>query len=132
MSPNGLAPDLQKSLINTFYLTFTHNYIPIAYFGGILISLMMSIYKPSRFTIFLLLGFTLLLFGYEYDKHIVAGLREQTLNSIATEIPHYKLQRIISLIISDLLPIFLYLSGWLFVYIAIIYGGIKLKVKSEK
>lgn len=129
MNAANISPDLQRSMINTIYLTFTHNYIAIAYFTGIIISLGIAIYRPSRFTILFFLGFALLLFGYEYDKHIINAFREQTLNSLATEVTHRRLQKLINLIISDVLPIFFYVTGWLFIYIAIIYGGLKLNKK---
>ncbi len=43
-----LAPDLQQNIIVTLYLLFTHNYIAIAYFAGLLISIGLSLYRPSR------------------------------------------------------------------------------------
>lgn len=117
--PN-ITPELYSNLIQTIHLMFTHNYIVFAYMLGLLISIVLSISKPSRYATFLLLGFALLTFSFEYDKHIVDGLREQTIKSLITSEPHYTAANWINLIIGNILPIFFYLTGWVFVYAAII------------
>ncbi|OGG06244.1 hypothetical protein A3D05_03715 [Candidatus Gottesmanbacteria bacterium RIFCSPHIGHO2_02_FULL_40_24] len=127
----GMAPDLRQNIIVTLYLLFSHNYIAFAYFTGIILGIILSIWKPSRFSVFILLGFAVLLFSYEYDKHIIAGLREQTLQSIITVTPHFRFQRLINLFISEILPVVFYVSGWGLVFAAVIYAGMKLG-KSEK
>ena len=126
----SLSPDLQQNLIITAYLLFSHNYIAFIYLIGFLISTLLSIIKPSRFAILNLLGFLILLFSYEYDKHIIVGLREQTLNSLITETPHYKLEKVVNLIISQGLPIFFYILGWFLIFIAIVYAAFKLTKKN--
>jgi hypothetical protein len=118
----SLSPDLTSNLIHTIYLLFAHNYIVFAYFLGLLISIILSIKHPSKFTVFLLLGFALLTFSFEYDKHIAEGLRNQTVNSLITERPHYTVQKWLNLVITDLLPIFFYSIGWCFIYAATILG----------
>lgn len=122
-----IPQDLTKNIITTIYLLISHNYLPIAYSFGLLTSLILSVYRPTRFSVLLLFGFALLLFGFEYDKHIIVPFREQTLKSLITETPHYKLQKLVNIIISDLLPILFFTFGWLAIYIAIIYKGIKKK-----
>lgn len=124
-----IPPDLQQNLINTIYLLFAHNYIVFAYFSGLLLSIVLSLFKPTRFTVFMLLGFAILLFSFEYDKHIIVPFRDQTLKSFITETPHYRLQQLIDLTISEILPIFFYILGWFFVYLGIIYGALKLGKK---
>lgn len=126
-----VTPDLTQNIIVTIYLLFTHNYIAIAYFVGLVISIALSLYRPSRFTTFAFLGFAILLFSYEYDKHIISGFREQTIKSFITMQPHYKLQKILELIISDFLPVLFYITGWLFIYLAIFYGARKIGKKKE-
>lgn len=121
-----IAPDLQQNIIVTLYLLFSHNYIAFAYFAGLVISIALAIYKPSRFTTFCFLGFAILLFSYEYDKHIIAGLREQTIKSLITITPHFKLQRMLDLVFSDLFPVLFYVTGWAFIFLAIIYAARKL------
>lgn len=114
--------DLQQNIIVTLYLLFSHNYEAIAYFTGLVISIALAIYRPSRLTTFAFLGFAILLFSFEYDKHIITGFREQTLKSLITVQPHFKLQRILNLLISDLFPVLFYVTGWFFVFLAIFTG----------
>lgn len=105
------------------YLLFTHNQLAIAYFLGLALAVGLSVYRPSRFATFLLLGFAILLFQYEYDKHIITGLREQTMTSLITEQPHFRVQRMINLVISDLLPIGLFVIGWGCIYLSVIWAA---------
>ena len=121
-----IAPDLRQNIVVTLYLLFTHNYIAIAYFFGIILGIILSVWKPSRFATFILIGFSILLFSYEYDKHIIAGLREQTLKSLITVTPHYRLSRIVNLFLSDLLPVLFYITGWGMLFGAIVYAAAKL------
>lgn len=118
-----IAPDLTQNIVITLYLLFAHNYIAFAYFFGLVLSLALALYRPSRFTTLTTLGFGILLFSFEYDKHIIVGFREQTIKSFITTQPHYKLQRILDLVISDVLPIALYVAGWVCLYIAVFYAA---------
>jgi hypothetical protein len=127
-----ITPDLQQNIVTTIYLLFSHNYVPIAYFAGMVIGIGLSIYKPSRFATFIMLGFAILLFGYEYDKHIISGLREQTMKSLITEKPHYRIQRLVDIFTSEILPMLFYLTGWGFLFLGIILQGIKEGKKSPK
>lgn len=127
-----LTPDLKQNFFTTIYLLFTHNYIAFAYFTGAILSVVLSLLRPSRFTIFMMLGFLILLFSFEYDKHIIEGLREQTINSLITINPHYRLSRIINVVISEILPVFFYILGWIFVYLGIIAGAFLKEKKSDQ
>jgi hypothetical protein len=111
--PN-IATDLSVNINNTIYLTIVHNYIPILFALGFLISVFWSIKKPSRSHTFILLGFILLLFEFEYSKHIIEGLKTQTINSVITANPHYTAKKWLNIIIEDLTPMFLFISGWFF------------------
>lgn len=118
-----MSPDLTDNLIHTLYLTFAHNYLLFAYLAGLIISLAIAIHKPSRFALLLVLGFAILAFSFEYDKHIAEGLRAQTLASLITGEGHYRARKLIDLVIGELLPMFFYISGWGFIYLAIFLGG---------
>lgn len=124
-----VTPDLQQNILVTIYLLFSHNYIAFAYFTGLIISIVLAIYRPSRFTTFAFLGFAILLFSFEYDKHIIEGFREQTLRSLITITPHYKVQRILDVAITHLLPVLFYITGWFFIYLAIFYAARKMGKK---
>ena len=124
-----MTSELQQNIFVSFYLLFTHNYIAFAYLAGLIFSLALSLYRPSRFTTLTTLGFGILLFSFEYDKHIIAGLREQTIRSLITTTPHYRIQRLVDLLLSDLLPVLFYVAGWSFIFIAIYYGAVKIQKK---
>lgn len=123
--------DLGQNFSTTIYLLFSHNYIALAYFTGLIIGIFLAIYKPSRFATFVLLGFAILLFSFEYDKHVIEAFREQTIKSLITTQQHFKLQRLIDITISELLPIFFYIAGWAFLFIAIVVEGIKVGKKKN-
>ena len=128
----AITPDLQQNIVVTVYLLFSHNYIAIAYFTGIVLGIILSLWKPSRFATLVLIGFSILLFSFEYDKHIIAGLREQTLKSLITQAPHYRVQRLVNLFISDLLPVLFYVTGWGMLFTSIVYAALKLGKGKKK
>lgn len=121
------GPDLTANLIHALYNLFTHNYILLAYLMGLLVSIAVAIKKPSRFALLLVLGFTVLAFSFEYDKHIAEGLRLQTLESVVAGQGHDRAEKWINLVTSELLPVFFYVGGWVLVYLAILIGGWKKK-----
>lgn len=128
--PN-LDPDLSANLIHTIYALFIHNYILFAYLLGLGISVLVALKRPNRSILLMILGFAILAFSFEYDKHIIEGLREQTLNSIITVESHFTAQRWINTIIGEVLPIFFYISGWVMIYLGIIFGNRKVKSAKE-
>lgn len=126
-----ITPDLQQNIFVTLYLLFSHNYIAIAYFIGLLIGIGLAIYRPSRYSTFILLSFAILLFSYEYDKHIIDALREQTLKSLITVNPHFRVQRVVNLVLTEIAPIFLYVTGWSLLFVSVIWGGMHMEKKSK-
>jgi len=106
-----ITPDLKQNIFYTLYFTITHNALALFYFSGIIFAIGLSLYRPSRKSVLLLLGFSLLLFGFQYNKHILEGLREQTLNALITIQEHNKVRRIINIITLKLLPLFFPLAG---------------------
>jgi hypothetical protein len=128
----NITPDLQQNIFVTLYLLFTHNYLAIAYFAGLGIGIFLAIYRPSRYSTFILLSFAILLFSYEYDKHIIEALRQQTMNSLITLNPHYKVQHVVNLLITEILPIFFYISGWFLLFVSVVWGGLHMTNQGNK
>lgn len=126
MAP-AITPDLQQNILVTIYLLFSHNYIAFAYLVGLLVGIGLSLYRPSRFATMILLGFAILLFSFEYDKHIIEAFRQQTLTSLITIKQHYKVQHIVNLLITEILPVVFYVAGWFFIFTAIIYEALRQK-----
>lgn len=116
----SITPDLSVNINNTLYLTVVHNYQPALFLFGFLVAIFLSIKKPSRCYTFMLLGFICLLFQFEYTKHIVDGLKEQTTNSLITATPHYTAKRWLNAMIEDIAPILMFVSGWFFLALSFI------------
>lgn len=130
------SPDLNQTLIDTFYNFFIHNYVILVYLLGTLITAILTFIKPSRFRLLIFLGFLILSFAYEYDKHLIEPLRTQTLESLLGSLQstaHPKVNRLVDLVVSELIPIFSYIFGWLLIFVAIILGEDKhLRPKQPK
>lgn len=116
---------LKQSLFNTAFLTFAHNQYAIAFFFGALIALGLLIYRPSRFATFLLVGFLTLLVGFEYDKHILEGLQNQTLESLSLESEDAGFRSLLVHAFQKLLPLGFFAVGWGSIFLAIITKGVK-------
>ena len=110
-----ITPDLKQNIFYTVFFTITHNALALFYAIGILYAIIHSIIKPSRGSVILLLGFILLLFGFEYNKHILEGLREQTINALITVQEHNKIRRIINIITLKAIPFLTPVVGWFMV-----------------
>ena len=117
----SLTPDLKQNIAVTVFFTVTHN-LPVFIYGtGIAVFAFLAILKPRRSFIFFLLGFIILLFSFEYEKHMLEGIKEQTINALITMQEHNTVRRIINIVLVKALPLLLPLSGW-----SLIMGGIYL------
>ncbi|KXK11076.1 MAG: hypothetical protein UZ22_OP11002000458 [Microgenomates bacterium OLB23] len=104
------GPDIEQAIRHTFTLTLLHNAYPMVLFLGIVVSISYALYKPSRGSILLFIGLTLLLLHFEYQKHIVSPLLLQTQVTLATETPRYKFIWLTEKFITKIIP-FLLLAG---------------------
>lgn len=110
-----ITPDLKQNIAYMIYFTVTHNLLVFIYGSGILFAVIHSVVKPSRGSVLILLGFIILLFGFEYNKHILEGLREQTINALITIQEHNKVRRIVNIITLKAIPLLTPLLGWVLV-----------------
>jgi len=115
--------DITQGVVNTLFLTFSHNQYAIAFFIGAFISFGLLLIKPSRYAVLLLFGFIVLLVGFEYDKHIVQPLEEQTLTSLDFDKSGASLA--VSRTLKKILPFFFFLAGWGSIFLAIFIKGVK-------
>ncbi len=106
-----MSPDTIQNTTIAIKLIIEHNAIALVCFLGILTSTFFALLKPKRALILLMIGFSLLLLGFEYQKHIKDALYEQTRNSIITERESYRLERVISITLLKIAPIALSVSG---------------------
>ncbi len=112
---NPIPADLQQNIAVTSELTILHNYWAILYFIGLIVSIGWSFFRPSRVATLAFVGFGLLLFSFEYTKHILEPLKEQTLNSVITMQEHHQARRILNLSMIKLIPKGSLIIGWLMV-----------------
>ncbi len=99
-----INPELQQNIAVTTELTILHNFWALSYFLGLIISIIWSIVRPSRAATFAFLGFGLLLFSFEYTKHILEPLKEQTVNSIITMQEHHTARRVLNASLIKIIP----------------------------
>lgn len=122
-----LSPDLKQNLFYMVYFVVKHNFLAVIYVFGIIISISLAIYKPSRANVLLILGFSALLLAFEFSKHIAEPLYNQTITSLITIQEHYKLRWILDKLINKIIPFGLNTAG-----ICIIGLAIYLKKRKTK
>jgi len=117
---------INSAYIQTLYLTFVHNKELMGYVFGFVVMTIVTLIKPSRSNILITIGFLILGFGFEYDKHIINGLREQTINALQVG-PGISTTRLnlVNIFLTHLLPIILWIAGWGVLLIGLIVGGLK-------
>lgn len=123
-----MSNELTLNLIHTAYLTFNHNSVVIAYVAGFAVCALLSLWRPSRYTLLMLLGFLILALGFEYDKHLVGPLVRQTLNSVVQE-PGSSIRttKLINLFLGEVAPVLFFVFGWVFIFTATVVGARRCK-----
>jgi|GEM_PF-988467 len=116
-----MTSDIASNLITGLYLLFAHNGLLIIYVFGALVSLLLIFLKPRRLTVLYFLAFLTLAFGFEYDKHLIVPLRDQTIATVVADPEtHLFTQRLINLFISEFIPVALFILGWGLLFLAIL------------
>jgi len=123
---------LKTSLLNTAFLTFSHNQYAIAFFFGILLAILILLKKPSRYATLLLIGFATLLLGFEYDKHIIEPLQNQTLESLSLDASEASTSLFLVRTFQKLLPIGFFIIGWGSLFLAMLSKTFNFDLKSRK
>lgn len=108
----GVGPDVEQAIEHFFGLTFLHNAVPIFLFLAVIASLAWAFHKPTRSKIMLFVGCALLLLHFEYIKHIMPGLLDQTQVTLTTETPNYRFIWITDKLIQRIIPFGLLVGGW--------------------
>lgn len=106
-----IAPDTTQNIGEMVKLLVGHNFLAIIFLGGVLASTAYSLWKPTRGAILFIIGFALLLFAFEYEKHIADALIEQTKGSLITERQSYRLEWLLNKILGKAATPLLYLTG---------------------
>ncbi|CAN5133713.1 hypothetical protein BH09PAT2_BH09PAT2_06950 [soil metagenome] len=120
-----MAPDTQQNILYTIYFILLHNFEAIFYVGCIVLITLWALYLPTRAKIIILWGFIALLFVFEYNKHILEPLREQTINSLITVRQSSRIENYINRVTIRIIPRGLPILGWL-----LIIAGSVIEVKN--
>jgi hypothetical protein len=67
-------------------------------------------------------GFGILLFGFQYNKHILIPLKQQTETALITERQSYRTQRAIDLTFAKILPKAFPMAGWSMIVFGFVVG----------
>lgn len=119
-----MQPSLSVNLIRFLYELFSHNYIAIAYFLSFLIALFYAVRKPTRTSLLLTIAFALLLFNFEYEKHIAEALRDQTQMSLTqgSTSGFRKLRSLVQIFTEFFVPVGIFALGWAFIMWSLFIG----------
>ena len=112
------AVTLKQQAASTLLATFLHNQYAFAFSLGIIISLVILLHKPNRNTVLFLISFIILFIAFEYDKHIVSALEEQTINSMALTQGGAMIW--LKRALYKILPFLFFITGWGTLFLAII------------
>ncbi len=107
-----MSGSAQQGFINLIYSTWLHNAEALAYFAGIIFALVLLYKHPSRSRLLLLVAFSCLLLRFEYLKHIVDPLQQQTVGVVVTQDGDFKTRRFFDLLFNDAVSIGLYFIAW--------------------
>jgi len=100
-------------LFDLIYFTWLHNSEAIAYFIGCVITLVLQFIKPRRLNLLFFIGFLLLLLEFQYVKHIVEPLEQQTLQTVLQQgASGARFTKLTGIFLEKLIPFGLYLGGW--------------------
>lgn len=103
---------MKQGLFQLIYFTYLHNQLVIGFLLAFLASLFLLIKKPERRQVWFLLGFLILILHFEYQKHIVQDLADQTISTVFLEEGNDKWRRLTKLALYHFTPFVLWLSGW--------------------
>lgn len=106
-----VGPDVEQAIEHLFKLTFLHNAYPIVLFFGAFTSLGFALHKPSRPRILFFTGLMLLFLHFEYQKHIVEPLLEQTQITLTTDVPRWRFIWFTEKFLTKITPIMLFGGG---------------------
>ena len=124
-----MSPDTQQNLFYTLYFLIQHNFIALTYSIAIILITFHILWKPTRGKILILWGFIILLFAFEYSKHILEPLREQTIQSLITERQSIRIEYYIDKFLIKIVPLGLPIFGWMLISIGFFFDSLFLLIK---
>lgn len=107
----GVGPDIEQALQHFVSLTVIHNVYPLLLALVGIAAIASAVHKPERWKILLFIGCGLLLGHFEFMKHIMEPLLEQTHVTLQTETPNYRYLWIIDKSLTRVIPLSLVIGG---------------------
>jgi len=117
---------MKQNLVELLYTTWIHNDFAIACAFGALVSLLLLFRRPSRFGILLLVGFAVLFLRFQYLKHIVEPLLDQTTGVLLRD-ENAGRGRSVFVLLNVLVPFGMYILGWGSLFAAIFLAEFRKK-----
>ena len=111
---------LKQGFFKLFYFTWLHNADAIALVVGILLILALMMLKPKRKHAFFLIGFISLLVRFQYLKHILDPLLDQTVSTVIEAQGRYGARRLFDIFFQILVPLALWIVGWGGIFVGIL------------
>ena len=108
-----------SNLLNTLFSLYTHNGPVLFYSLGICAAIAHLLRRPSRRAVFALLGFGLLLFSFEYQKHFVAHFHTHLVLQITDPTVQPREYSLATRVTQQVLPIAMDIVGWGMLFIAL-------------
>jgi len=112
---------IQKGIV-TFYSFYDHNAL-VFYLGLIFLMIVVRMFmKPSKYYVLLAVGFLILIFSFEYQKHFIPHFFSHLLNPIVDSKTHARTYKYSSLFLSRIFPMLLDFLGWFLVVVALLFS----------
>ncbi|PIZ64728.1 hypothetical protein CO051_06100 [Candidatus Roizmanbacteria bacterium CG_4_9_14_0_2_um_filter_39_13] len=124
-----MSPDTQQNIFYTAYFIITHNALAFVYSAGILFVTTHMLWRPKRGKVLILWGLIILLFAFEYSKHILEPLRQQTIQSLITERESVRIEFYINKFLTKIVPFGLPIFGWFLIGIGFYFDTLFSKVR---
>ena len=102
---------MKRNFAELLYTTWLHNDFAIACAVGVALALFLLLKKPSRRGVLLLVGFSVLFLRFQYLKHIVEPLLDQTTGVLLREEAVGGSPKLF-VVLNVLVPFGMYLVGW--------------------
>jgi len=123
---------LKRGIFQLIYFTFLHNAEAIAYFFGIIFVFGLLMWKPRRVLMLFLLAFVCLEIRFQYLKHIVDPLYDQTVGAMLQGGTFFRTRRLLDLFMNDIVPLGLYIVGWGSLFAGIFFSSVQSLKKTHK
>jgi hypothetical protein len=113
-------PSFATNLVETIYQLISHNYEVLAYFSVLCLAILYAVKQPTRANVIMVIGLALLVFNFEFEKHISEGLRAQTEQSLTQGASLPKVRSFTKLLFEFIIPVGSYFAGWALLVISFV------------